>query len=54
MDIFEENETRYQLHYENGIKIPRFQSVRFIGNIRQRDLANVLGDSSENCYLCSF
>ena len=29
VNIFEENETRYQLRNENDFKIPRFQSVRY-------------------------
>ena len=29
VNIFEENETRYQLHNENDFKMPRFQSVRY-------------------------
>ena len=29
VDIFEENETRYQLRNENDFNIPRFQSVRY-------------------------
>ena len=29
VDIFEENETRYQLCKQNDFKIPRFQSARY-------------------------
>ena len=29
VNIYEENETRYQLRNENDFKIPRFQSVRY-------------------------
>ena len=29
VDIFEENEARYQLLNENDFKVPRFQSVRY-------------------------